>query len=85
MSRSTALILLGVLVILTPLSGLPESWITTILVVFGVAIAGIGFAIRVEAVKRAQQAAPAALPSTLAFESESANEPGPIDRPSSVA
>lgn len=59
MSRSTALILLGVLIILTLFSGLPESWITTLLALFGVIVAFVGVAIRAESVKRAQQATPA--------------------------
>lgn len=46
MSRAGTLILLGVLTMLTPFSGLPSSIRSLLAVIFGVCIAGIGLALR---------------------------------------
>ena len=47
MSRSSALILLGVLTVLAPFSGLPFAFRTFLLVVFGASVLGIGLSMRV--------------------------------------
>ena len=47
MSRSSALILLGVLTILTPFSGLPITLRTLLTVIFGACVFGIGLSMRV--------------------------------------
>ena len=47
MSRSSTLILFGVLVILTPFSGLPITFRSLLSVIFGACILGIGLSIRV--------------------------------------
>ncbi len=52
MSRNSALILLGVLILLTPFSGLPTTMRTLLTVVFGATVLGIGVAER----SRAQRA-----------------------------
>ncbi len=46
MSRPSILILLGILVILTPFSGLPINIRTSLLVVFGAYVLGIGLSLR---------------------------------------
>ncbi len=46
MTRSNALLLLGALVILSPFSGLPLSWLEWLLPVLGAVIAGIGYTLR---------------------------------------
>jgi len=46
MSRSSTLILLGILAILTPFSGLPSVIRTLLIVVFGACVIGIGVAER---------------------------------------
>lgn len=47
MSRSSTLIVLGILIMLAPFSGLPGSLRTLLLVIFGAAVFGIGIASRV--------------------------------------
>lgn len=47
MSRSSVLILLGILTILMPFSGLPEAVRTLFLVVFGTCVLGVGLSLRV--------------------------------------
>ncbi len=54
MSRVGILILLGLLTIITPFSGLPVSVRTFLVVVFGACVLGIGIAIRSQDVKRAK-------------------------------
>ena len=56
MSKSSALILLGVLTILTPFSGLPVAVRTLLFIVFGACVLGIGFLLRPRE-QRAQVAA----------------------------
>ena len=46
MSRSSSLILLGILTILTPFSGLPMTLRTLLAVIFGVCVLGIGLSMR---------------------------------------
>jgi hypothetical protein len=46
MSRPSQLILLGILTILTPFSGLPVNIRTLLLVIFGAYIFGIGLSLR---------------------------------------
>lgn len=46
MSRESILILLGILTILAPFSGLPISWLESILPVIGLAVAALGFSMR---------------------------------------
>ena len=46
MSRPSLLILLGSLVMFMPYSGLPSSWVTVLLLLFGASIVGVGFSIR---------------------------------------
>lgn len=60
MSSSSALILLGILTILAPLSGLPESWITVLLALFGLIVALLGISLRSESVRRAKRMMPSA-------------------------
>ncbi|MEK7086383.1 MAG: hypothetical protein AAB951_01180 [Patescibacteria group bacterium] len=46
MSRTGALILIGILILITPFSGLPEAIRTFLIVVFGVCVLGIGLSLR---------------------------------------
>ncbi len=50
MSRSSALILLGVLILLTPFSGLPSSFRALLTVIFGALVLGVGFFLRAKEV-----------------------------------
>lgn len=54
MSRSSTLILLGVLTILTPFSGLPMTFRSLLSVIFGACVLGIGFSMRAREVHTAQ-------------------------------
>jgi hypothetical protein len=54
MSRTSALMLLGVLVMLAPFSGLPSTFRTLLLVIFGITILGIGLTLRTQEVRQAQ-------------------------------
>ena len=47
MSRSSTLILLGVLIILAPFTGLPFSLRALLTVIFGACVLGIGLSMRV--------------------------------------
>ena len=59
MSRTSVLILLGVLVILTPFSGLPASLRTLLAVILGACVSGMGFSQRArEARTRAAEQQP---------------------------
>jgi hypothetical protein len=53
MSRTSTLILLGILVILAPFSGLPIAFRTLLEVIFGACVLGIGFTMRSEESRRA--------------------------------
>lgn len=57
MSRNSIIILLGILIILAPFSGLPAAVRTLLEVVLGACVAGIGLSLRVRAVQEAQAAA----------------------------
>jgi hypothetical protein len=52
MSKEMTVIALGVLVVITPYLGIPGSWKTIVLVLTGVALAGMGFLLRGEALAR---------------------------------
>ncbi len=52
MSKEVSLIILGVLTALTPFMGLPGEWRTVLLIIFGFAIAIIGFFLRSETLAR---------------------------------
>lgn len=54
MSRTSTLILLGILIILAPFSGLPVAIRSLLAVVFGAAVAGIGLSMRTHEVQSAQ-------------------------------
>ncbi|MBI5405886.1 hypothetical protein HY972_02520 [Candidatus Kaiserbacteria bacterium] len=54
MSRISTLILLGILTILTPFSGLPIAIRTFLAVIFGAGVVGIGVALRASEARRAQ-------------------------------
>lgn len=56
MSRASLLILLGVLLFITPFSGLPSVFRTLLTVVFATLVMGIGFAIRLSEVRSAKNA-----------------------------
>lgn len=51
MSRSSFLILLGILTAIAPFSGLPSSWLAALLPVLGLSVAGAGFSIRLQGVR----------------------------------
>jgi hypothetical protein len=53
MSRTSTLILLGILVILTPFSGLPMAIRSLLEVIFGACVFGIGLALRVHEARSA--------------------------------
>lgn len=55
MSRSSTLILLGVLVLIAPFSGLPLSFLSFLLPVLGCFIAIIGISIRTAQVRKAKE------------------------------
>lgn len=57
MSRTSALILLGVLVILIPFSGLPLALRTLLTVICGIAVLGIGLMLRTHEVHHSESAA----------------------------
>ena len=56
MSRTSTLILLGVLVILAPFSGLPVAVRNLLAVIFGACVLGIGLSMRAREAHAAQQA-----------------------------
>lgn len=62
MSRSSTLILFGILIMLTPYSGLPIAFRTFLIVVFGACVAVFGFLLRKSDVResKAAQEAPQA-------------------------
>ncbi|MFI5260582.1 MAG: hypothetical protein ACHQU0_02190 [Candidatus Paceibacteria bacterium] len=57
MSRTSTLILLGILVILTPFSGLPIAIRSLFIVAFGIAILGIGLSLRANEVHHSETVA----------------------------
>lgn len=54
MSRASTLILLGILTILTPFSGLPMAFRSLLAVIFGATVLGIGLSERAKEVREAQ-------------------------------
>ncbi len=54
MSRSSFLILLGILTALAPFSGIPFSWLSVLLPIFGFTVAIVGFSVRLEKVRAAK-------------------------------
>ena len=72
MSRSSILIVLGVLTILAPFSGLPIALRTLLAIGFGAAVLGIGVA---ERSREQRQMLAASSPSTTVPEPESVVEP----------
>jgi len=54
MSRASTLILLGVLVILAPFSGLPVSIRSLLSVIFGASVLGIGLSMRAREARNVQ-------------------------------
>lgn len=55
MSRTSTLILLGILIILAPFSGLPLALRSLLIVVFGICVLGIGFSLRSNEVQRIEK------------------------------
>lgn len=74
MSRTGTLILLGILVTLMPFSGLPIALRSSLLVVFGLSVLGIGLSLRKSDVHAAVASAPAPL---AEMPVESRAEPAP--------
>jgi len=60
MSRSSSLILLGVLIVLVPFSGLPSALRVLLTVIFGAIVLGFGIAERAEKVAESRAALTAA-------------------------
>jgi len=56
MSRSSTLILLGVLIILAPFSGLPMAFRSFLAIVFGACVLGMGLSLRAREARAAQAA-----------------------------
>lgn len=52
MSRTSTLILFGVLIAITPFSGLPMTFRSLLEVIFGIVVLGIGFSLRAHEVRR---------------------------------
>ena len=52
MSRTSTLILLGILIILAPFSGLPLAIRSLLEAIFGICVLGIGFSLRTHEVHR---------------------------------
>lgn len=61
MSKTSTLILLGVLTILAPFSGLPLSLVKLVIVVLGACVAIVGLMLRAHETHRARQSTQAAL------------------------
>lgn len=58
MSRASTLIVLGVLIVLVPFSGLPVALRSLLAVVFGACVLGIGFALRSREVEMRKASSP---------------------------
>jgi hypothetical protein len=61
MSRNSTLILLGILIVLVPFSGLPIAIRTFLAVILGACVAGIGVALRSSEARSQKQSAEASL------------------------
>ena len=57
MSRTSTLILFGVLIILTPFSGFPVAFRSLLSIVFGMGVLAIGLSLRMHDVRRMREAA----------------------------
>ncbi len=58
MSRSSSLIIFGILVVLAPFSGLPSSWLAVLLPLFGIVVALVGLSLRLAEIKTSKTVAP---------------------------
>lgn len=76
MTRESILIVLGILVALSPWSGLPFNWLMYALIVVGLAVAAIGWTLRERRI--AQSAAPVTAVPELPVEIE---KPEPVQEP----
>jgi len=56
MSRTTTLVILGILIFLTPFSGLPLSWLSWILPILGLAVVVSGLSLRQSRVRAEMRA-----------------------------
>ncbi|MFA6415043.1 MAG: hypothetical protein WCV89_03630 [Candidatus Paceibacterota bacterium] len=74
MSRTSTLILLGVLVILAPFSGLPIAIRSLLAVIFGACVLGIGLSIRAQEARNARAQVPAEAP-----------QPEPLSAPQEIS
>jgi hypothetical protein len=54
MSRTSALILLGVLILIVPFSGLPISFRSLLTIIFGACVLGIGLSLRAHDVQNTE-------------------------------
>lgn len=61
MSRNSTLILLGILIVLVPFSGLPMAFRTFLAVILGACVAGIGVALRSREARNRRQSAEASV------------------------
>jgi hypothetical protein len=79
MSRTSTLILLGILIALMPFSGLPIAIRTFLAVIFGACVAGIGVALRAREARSQKQSAEASLsPATPSTPSEPTPPPSRV-------
>ena len=83
MSRSSTLILLGVLVMLVPFSGLPITLRTILSVLFGAVVLGIGLLTRQELVRAKRVEMPTETPPAAVSAAEP--EPAPPSSPHGVS
>ena len=81
MSRASVLIVLGVLTILAPFSGLPVALRTLLIIGFGAAVLGIGVAERSKEQRRLIAAEPARAESIPATHEPAAPQPPPTISP----
>lgn len=80
MSREATLILVGVLVALSPFSGLPQGWLAVVLPFLGIVAGGIGYALRREQVLRARAEEEGAAAAVAALAAEAMPSPyAPIE------
>lgn len=84
MSRSSALIVLGLLTILVPFSGLPVSVRTVLLVIVGACAVGIGFSMR-PSEQRASVERPVEPPAEAPATHMSEHEVSPAEPPSLIS
>ncbi len=82
MSKSSTLILLGVLIMLAPYSGLPVGLRSILTLIFGALVVGVGIWMRADAAKKAEQATPPAPAPAPANEFAPVPKPEPVPEPS---